>query len=183
MVDLAGEPHTRLTIERRHNGGERSEWWYQATNKDYLQVFTPFGSLLERLEGNDSLTITPVVDYATVGYEVDPDLKALEGSDAVFGKTVFPAWLITESGEIDKLDLRYQNPKPLPLEDGALYTFIFELQSGARGKLEFSIRAPLGFKFREADNSKAEPEKIFRYSSESPPGRVIVRLVLVEDRR
>lgn len=176
VIDLGGDIHNVLTVERIHDGNKRNEWWYRSTNKSYIQILTPPGSKLISLAGGDSVAIKPLIDYEISGYRTDPDLRALEASDMIFGKTVFDAWLLTELGTANRLEVKYQNSQSLDLKKPRIpYTFIFDRQSGIRGGIEFTIKAPAGYHWENNDS------RVFSFSDRDPDAKVVLELVLMAD--
>lgn len=127
-IDVAGDAHNTLRVTRAHGGEHESEWWYRATNKNYLQVFVPSSALASDAWGKE---------YA-------------------FGKLVLSAWLTTPAGEEDTITAKYTVPGAFRPEAGNVYTFVFEKQSGVEGSLEYRVQAPPGFYWRETQSSAAQ---------------------------
>jgi hypothetical protein len=163
-INQLGEISHHLVVERTHKGKDEKEWWYRATNKNYLQIFTTPGSELEKIAGRTEKTIKPLIDYRGENYSSDATL-----SD--FGKTVFAAWFDVKAGESRKLKIDYASPKRINLAGGS-YQLIFEKQSGVNGRFEFSIEAPDGYQWQESQS------KIFTYSIQDPPARTSLNLTL-----
>ena len=72
------------------------------------------------------------------------------------------------------LNVRYNTPpvKNLSIENGSVFTFIFERQSGSPTKLDLKIGAPLGYSWVESDSP------VFEYKNDDPDARVILALTL-----
>ena len=176
-----------LIVEKQHYGQGHKDPWYRTANKSYLKIFTPLGSRLIYMNGNESKIIKPRIDYETAGYLTDQNLHAIESTIKIIpelktqeleesGKTVFASWLTTSAGKTKKLELEYLNPQKIIL-NGSLsnYQFIFEKQSGAKTSLDYLLEAPPGYRFKESG------EPIFNYVSEDPPGRLVIDLRLIPD--
>ncbi len=174
-VDKLGQIENHLTIERNHNGQNEKDWWYRATNRNYLQVFVTPNSKLLKISGDTPKIIKPLLDYRGKNYITDESLKAIEQSDAlVFGKTSFARWLDVKAGTTGKLELNYLSPNKINLVGGA-YHLIFEKQSGVNGELDVIVEAPEGFQWKESGS------RIFNYSGRDLPARVFLDLTLEED--
>lgn len=170
-----GSAANRLLIRRTHRGDKEQDWWYKLTDKNFMQIFTPFGAILKKSSGLATQKIPDPVDYRARGYTIDPDVRAVETSDSVFGKTVFSGWLNVAPGETEQAILEYEIQNAAQVKDGAIYKFVFEKQSGAATDFEATIQAPLGYRWRNNQS------KIFGYYSADPPGRVILNLILEKD--
>jgi hypothetical protein len=182
-VGTDGASLVDLAVERYHGGkGEKDAWW-RATNQNYLQIFTNLGSNLISLKGQTQRSPVRGSDYA--GYEYYPELQKIENTRVyspkdyswnliAHAKSVFASWFNVAAGETKTLEMRYQNPAPTPapVETGAVYTFVFEPQSGVRNSLNLEIAAPLGFKWQEND------EPVFVYENEDVVGRIFIKLTL-----
>ncbi len=171
VIDENGVAHNRLTITRKHNGANETDWWYRATNKDYLQAYVTPGSTLQKISGATARTVSPLVNYAKAGYAKDQDLVALEGGDA-FGKEVFASWLNVVAGATGKLVFNYDRSGAADPNKGGPYQFIFEKQSGMSGSLEVNLKAPSGYQWKESGSDE------FKYSNEELPGRIVLDLNL-----
>lgn len=171
-----GGAKNNLSITRKHNGANEKDWWYKATNKDYLQAYVTPGSALKKVSGATPRVITPAVDYVKQGYAKDQDLVALESGD-LFGKEVLSSWLNVKAGEAGTLSFDYYRPSAVNLSGPAPYRFIFEKQSGVGGSLNVDLRAPEGFRWRESG------ARDFQYISEDLPARIVLDLNLEADPR
>lgn len=174
-----------LAVERSHGGQGQKDSWWRAPNQNYLQVFTNLGSNLISLKGQTQRSPVRAADSA--GYEIYPELQQIENTRVyssknyswdliAHAKKVFAAWFTVSAGETKTLEMRYQNPAPtpVPVESGAVYTFVFEPQSGVRNSLDVSIAAPLGYRWQEND------EPVFLYRNEDVIGRTFIRLTLAK---
>lgn len=171
VIDKGGAAHNTLTITRKHNGANETDWWYRATNKDYLQAYVTPGSTLQKVSGATARTVNPLVNYAKADYAKDQDLVALESGDA-FGKEVFASWLNVVAGAAGKLVFNYNRAGAVDLQKAGHYQFIFEKQSGVGGSLEVSLKAPAGYQWKESGSSE------FKYSNEELPARIVLDLNL-----
>ncbi len=171
VIDERGVAHNHLTITREHNGANETDWWYRATNKDYLQAYVTPGSTLQKISGATPRTIAPLVNYAKTGYAKDLDLVALESGDA-FGKEVFASWLNVKAGATGKLVFSYDRAGAVDLQKVRPYKFIFEKQSGVGGSLEVSLKAPAGYQWKQSGSEE------FKYSNEDLPARIVLDLDL-----
>lgn len=187
VIGADGRVEDRLTVERRHAGDRETDPWYRATNRNYFKIFTPRGSRLTFLNGNDARDIVAPLDYAAAGYAPDDAVAAIEGSAkalpefnaeqlAEAGKTVFAGWLNTNMGAAKILNAQYYTPVKLPVWDEAEipYTFIFEKQSGARTSFALTIEAPPGYAWQGNPNGA-----LFSYQNDDPPGRIELKLTLI----
>lgn len=181
-IDLEGKINNALTVRRTHKGKASSEAWYNVTNKNFLQIFTPRGSRVTSARGTD---IAPTIAKPDAdGYRSDSDVTAIEGSleslsglnlqqTLAFNKTVFSGWLNTAPGTTKTLDMQYVNPQKLSPGAPADYAFIFEKQSGVNTELTFSIDAPPEYKWKENNSAT------YTYSSPSAPGKLELHLTLI----
>lgn len=169
-VDKLGKIKNYLTVERSHNGKNEKDWWYRATNRDYLQILVTPESKLLKMKGATEKEIKPLINYKEKNFSTDALLQSLEKTNAlVFGKTVFPAWLDVKAGATGKLELDYERPGRINLAAGS-YQFIFEKQSGVNTGVEFSIEAPEGYIWQESNS------RIFRYSGNNLASRLVISL-------
>lgn len=170
-IDESGDAHNILTITRKHNGANESDWWYRATNKDYLQAYVTPSSVLKNTSGGTDYSIKPIINYAKSGFAKDQDLVKLEsGSD--FGKAVLASWLNVKAGATGKLSFTYDRPAAVDLTKPGPYQIIFDKQSGVGGSLEVSLKAPTGFRWKESGS------RDFNYSSADLSGKIVLNLNL-----
>ena len=186
-IDETGGIDNLLTIERTHSGEKETDWWYKATDWNYLKVFTPRSSRLIYATGNDERDIKELANYAKGGYLIDPELEAIEKTQKEtawpgmieqeeFGKTVFGTWFSVKAGASKKFTIQYANPTKLNIESGEkTYSLVFEKQSGANTSFELLVEAPNGFHWKE------NGQKAFNYLEADPVGRVKVNLTLERD--
>lgn len=183
MVDETGEITNNLTVTRKNTAVNQKEWWYNATNKDYMQIYTTVGSRAEVSTGRDKWPKTISPKYNDT-YLEDADVENIESTEyylrelgldrfIAFDKTVFAAWFNTTVGKEKTFTLTYKNPRKLNPDSQTPYEFIFENQSGASTTLAISIDAPPQYKWKELNSAN------IRYQSDDPPGRVIIRNTLI----
>lgn len=173
IIDKTGQITNHLTVERAHNGKNEKDWWYRATNRDYLQIFVAPGSKLLKTSGDTQKIIKPLLDYRDKNYITDESLKAVEQTGAlVFGKTLFAKWLDVKAGTTGKLEFDYSSPNKISLA-GGLYHLIFDKQSGVNGELDIAVEAPEGYQWKESGS------RVFNYSGRDLPARVFLDLTLV----
>lgn len=181
-IDSEGKSVHNLVIQREHFGQNEKEWWYNAPNKDYLQIFVPSGSELTAATGVEQREI-PKRDYRRLGYKSDADVSALESSYqriakfdidklGLLGKTIFGFWLTTDPGKEKSLKLSYVGAKPVVVSNRSSYTFIFEKQSGSKTSLAISLTAPSGYVWKE------NGRPVFDYIIQNPPARLILKTTL-----
>lgn len=166
-----GIVNNQLIIERKNNGDQQSEKWYNTTNQNFIQIFTPKNTELKSMSGNDEKKVKPPADYNKLQYIEDPDLKAKND------KNIFSTWLNIPPGESKILEIKYERSSSSfakATEDKSIkYTFIFDKQSGVNGSIEIQIKAPLGHIWKESGKS------IFNYSTNQIPTRTILNLNLI----
>lgn len=181
-VDLEGKINNTLMVKRTHTGKANSDAWYNTTNKNFLQIFTPRGSKAVTARGNDTSPASPKTDFR--GYSTDRDLAAIENSNEhlsalnigqtiAFNKTVFSGWLNVAPGTSKTFELQYVNPQKITQRTFADYTFIFEKQSGVTTELSFTIEAPPEYKWKESNSST------YSYNAKSVLGRLEINLTLI----
>ncbi len=158
----------RLTIERTNGGNVRTERWYNAMSRTYVQLMTAPRTTLTSLTGGYSRDIKPAIDYAKAGYVSDPDLAA-DG-----GKETFSTWIDIDPGQTKTISASYSRETGLTFD--ALetpYTFVFDKQSGIDGPLTATFHAPNGMVWKESGAST------FTYATENPPARVSIPLTVI----
>ncbi len=162
-----------LTLIKTHHGDKEEDWWYRATNRAYIQLYTPNGSKLTKVTGATDKTVHPMVDYDEYdkGFSVDQDLNDLEIDSAIQGKDVFSAWLDTKAGTTRSITFDYYSPYRFNFQNGQ-YRLIIDKQSGHRGGLDIELQAPLGFYWKESGSS------IFSASYPTLPSRIDLGLTL-----
>ncbi len=184
-VDTAGSILTDLVITRDHKGGNEKDPWWNAENKNFIQILVNPDSQLVSMKGNTVKKIIPTFNYESSGYSANNDLAAIDSTRIAvpnmnawtmkeFGKTAFATWFNTSAGKTGTLTLRYHtdNTALAPLEAGSKYTFVYERQSGVQTALTVDITAPVGFVWKESGTPN------YHYTNEDPDGRVSFDLEL-----
>lgn len=174
-----------LRITRSHTGQNEQEWWYTATNKNYIKVFSPPNTQLSAAEGNDEPRTAMTYSYIQNGYRADPDLAAIEDKEIYLenfkiwkglesGKASFGTRLNVPAGESKTLSLDYQFQLPAAPAPDMHYQFIFEKQSGVQGSIQYSVDAPPGYIWKESGASS------FSYENTNLKAREIIELTLIK---
>src|SRR6185436_20791682 len=120
-IDETGRISNNLTLTRKNTGQDQKEWWYHATNKDFLQIYTTVGSQVTASNGRSLWPKYPKRAYGP-SYQIDPDVDNIESTDfyvkdlgldrfIAFDKTVSSAWLDTPVCKTKTFTLNYQNPR------------------------------------------------------------------------
>ncbi len=181
-IDLEGKINNTLTIRRTHNGKSSADTWYQTTNKNFLQIFTPRGSNAVFARGADPLPTIP--QPGNTDHKTDRDVAAIENSvehlgefnlnqTLAFNKTVFAGWFNTAPGATKTFELQYINPQKINYGGTTDYVFVFEKQPGIETALSITIDAPPEYKWKEENSAT------YAYETSSAPGRLVVPLTLV----
>lgn len=185
QIDLEGKINNTLTITRAHNASVSAASWYNTTNKNFFQIYTPRGSRALSARGSDVVVVSSGKKFD--GYKTDADLKAIEKSvepvkgldisqTIAFNKTVFSGWLNTAPRTKRTFEMQYTNPQSLTGRTFADYTFIFEKQPGVDTALLFSIDAPPEYEWKESNNPN------YTYKTDSAPGKLEINLTLIPTR-
>ncbi len=186
-LDSDGKASNQLEIKRAHYGNTEKDYWWRATNKDYIKIFASPESRLLDISGNSQKTIKPPINYQKENYQEDPEIQATENaqqfsenlntwSGKESGKTVWATWFNLSAGQTKTLEVKYETPANISssLKPGQVYQFIFDKQSGVDAKLKMAIEAPPGYKWRENQNY------IYEYQNDNPPGQLIINLTLLK---
>lgn len=185
-IDQLGVVSNELSLTRTHSGQNQKDWWYRATNQNYVKIFVPPTSRLQDLQGASIKNIVPAINYAKSGYKVDPDLDFVERTREFVpalnastykesGKNVFAAWLNVPAGKTGTLKASYANSKRISLSPGTSFQFIFDKQSGVESEFSYTLEAPSGFQWKESKSP------IFQYVNTKLPARVIINLTLEKE--
>jgi len=185
-IDADGRISNFLTIERTHQGKNKKDPWYKATNKSYIKIFTPLRSTLEFMEGGTARSI-PALSSSQSKFLKDQDLSTIEGSTIPhkeFGaseltesqKTVFSTWMNVAAGDDKTIKIHYTNPKKINLgADTVPYLFVFDKQSGSLSSLDVLFEAPPGYVWKESGSN------LLNYVMDVLPARVSIELTLLRD--
>ncbi len=157
-----------LAIERTNGGNARTERWYNAMSRTYVQLLTAPGTALISLTGGYSRDIKPAIDYAKAGYSADPDLAA-DG-----GKATFSTWIDIDPGERKTITASYSRETSLSFDgEETPYSFVFDKQSGIDGAFTATFHAPQGMIWKESGTDT------FAYATDNPPARVVIPLTVI----
>lgn len=151
-----------VNISRHHNGGNTPYDWWNRVNSDYMRVYVPQGSQLISVQGQTREIDSPPLDYANLGYKVDPQLKMEEDSaqiDQESGtriyddseKTVFANWAYVSPQETAEVTYKYLLPFKINTDSKTrpadTYSIVYQKQSGSLGsRLISEIIYPKSYK-------------------------------------
>jgi len=183
-----GSITNNLSIIHSHRGQNETDPWYNHINQNFFKIFTRAGTTLTYFDGGESKEILPKIDYIQNGYTIDSDVAEIENSLVALrpfpngyveqylesGKRVFATWFNVNPGESATLKAKYNSPK-IYLQDGEIFTFILDKQSGSEMDFEYAILAPAGYYWRENSND------LFRYKTDSLPVRLELKLTLEKE--
>lgn len=146
---MGSNPRHKVTITRKHNGGNTEYGFYNRTNPDYVRVLVPKGSKLLSIEGTDKVDYKPLVSYNNKDFVADPDLEAYENTRIIgdnnvelleeSGKGEFAFWMVVAPGQEQTVTLEYVSP----IEVSGDYTMYIQKQSGTIGHgINYSFQVP-----------------------------------------
>jgi hypothetical protein len=159
-----------VTITRKHNGGNEKYDWWNKVNSDYTRVYVPEGSKLLEASGQTREFISPPLDYQSLGFKKDPQVKSQEDGTSVDEetgtriytenqKTVFANWIYVSPGEAVTLKYKYILPFKLSFDSlhhpADSFSVLYQKQSGSVGsKLNSEIKLPQNYRviWRWPDN-------------------------------
>lgn len=184
-IDTEGKLLTDVTVTRGHKGGNEKDPWWNADNKNFIQILANPGSNIVTMKGNTIKTLKSYFDYEANGFSENPDLQRIESTRLAlpelnawtmdeFGKKAFATWFTVPAGKTRSLTLRYHtdNTSDTVPEDGKPYTFLYERQSGVPTSLKATITAPLGFVWAESGT----PVYLFSKDDVSGQESFVIRL-------
>lgn len=171
-----GDIVNTVTINRKHMGGNFQYEWWNKVNSDYMRVYVPRGSILLEVEGQTREINKDVLDYQSLNFDEDEDVKKEETQmeiDAKTGtrvyndanKTVFANWVYVSPQEEVNVKYKYLLPFKFREDKPVIsYSFLSQKQSGSLGdEFEFSINYPNDWKkqwesdgLRECESEEAE---------------------------
>jgi len=122
----------KLTIIRKHNGGDKKYGFYNKQNPSYVRVLVPEGSELTGISGNVKPNFKPLISYNKAGFKIDADLEKLESSAVVdiekgvsvqreAGKAEFAFWMIMDPGQEEVVEINYITPRNVSNNSYNLY--------------------------------------------------------------
>ena len=123
--------HHRLTLTRRHNGGNTAYGFYNQTNRSYVRVLVPEEAVLDGITGNVRQGFRSLITYGGDAVH-DDDLERMEGAaryDALTdvttysesGRTSFGFWMTVEPGSTETVTLGWTVPSSYVSDKYALY--------------------------------------------------------------
>jgi hypothetical protein len=183
QLGIEGIVANHLVLTRTHKGDASPRSWEGAINDDYLQVFVPPRSQLVNFSGGERVSAPARPEYAK-SFEIDPLLAELElGTEEISafpqvstrvesGKRVFAARVRVPAGEARRVVLDYTHRLYTLPRNGTRYRFLFERQAGSAREYQFTVSAPVGFRFRETNLP------VWNMATGDPPGRFAVDLTL-----
>src|SRR3989344_4123046 len=70
----------RVTITRKHNGGDEEHGFYNRQNPAYVRILLPPEARLLEMSGNDLPNFKPLVNYGQLDFLNDQDIRSLEST-------------------------------------------------------------------------------------------------------
>ena len=150
-----------VTVTRKHNGGNEKYDWWNKVNADYVRIYVPEGSKLVEASGQTRESVSPPLDYQSLGFKKDPQVQAQEDSMTVDNasgtriyienhKTVFANWTYVSPGETVELKYKYKLPFRLSFDSlhhpVDTFSVLYQKQSGNPGsKLVSEIKLPQSY--------------------------------------
>jgi len=170
-----------LIITRSHSGQNEKDWWYKATNKNYIKIFTPKQSELISIKGNVASPYTYI--SPTKSLIKDTDLEDMENSliyNTEFkiwqggndNKNILGTWFNIPAGKTKTLELSFKQSEKIAIADETKFVFILDKQSGVEGSFEYKITAPPGYIWKESGKA------IFSYGTQQISSRETIQLTL-----
>lgn len=150
-----GEIINTVAITRKHHGGNKQYEWYNKVNANYMRVYVPQGSTLLEVDGQTREINEDVVDYKSLNFEEDIDVKNEEAQIKIdestgtrvyneAGKTVFANWVYVSPQE--EVTIRYKYILPFKIDrakETGSYSVLEQKQSGSLGdEFNFSLSYP-----------------------------------------
>ena len=156
-VDISsdGDIVNTVSVIRKHNGGNSQYQWWNKVNADYMRIYVPQGSTLIEVEGQTREINSDVVDYKSLNFEEDLDVKIEESQMKIdektgtriyneAGKTVFANWVYVSPQEETTITYKYILPfKINKNKEANSYSLLNQKQSGSIGsEFKFSLNYP-----------------------------------------
>lgn len=158
-VSSDGDIVNTVSIIRKHNGGNSQYQWWNKVNANYMRVYVPQGSTLIEVEGQTREINNDVVDYKSLNFEEDFDVKKEESQMQIdektgtriyneAGKTVFANWVYVSPQEETIITYKYILPFKIDKNKEAnSYSLLNQKQSGSIGsEFKFSLNYPRAWK-------------------------------------
>jgi hypothetical protein len=137
-----------VSITRKHNGGNKEYDWWNKVNGDWMRVYVPKDAKLLSVSGQTRETVSPALDYVSLGFKKDPQVQAEEDSTRVDdqsgtkiydenNKTVFANWVYVSPGESTTITYKYALPFKLSFDalhhPADSFSVLYQKQSGSVG--------------------------------------------------
>ena len=176
-----GTLSNNLVITRSHGGQNEKDWWYTATNKNYVKILTPKQAELINIKGNVvspykyvSPTKSLIKDPDLVGMEnnliFNEEFKIWQGGD--INKNIIGAWFNTSAGKTKTLEVSFRQNEKITIADETKFVFVLDKQSGVGGSFEYKITAPPGYIWKESGKAS------FSYGTQQISSRETIQLTL-----
>jgi len=170
-----------LAVTRSHNGQNEKDWWYTATNKNYMKILTANSTELVSIKNNDAspykyispaknLIKDPDLENMQNSLDYNEELKIWQGEDG--DKNVLGTWFDTPAGKTKKLEINFKQSEKITIGDGIKFVFVLDKQSGVDGSFEYKITAPPGYTWEESDGPA------FSYGTQQISSRETIQLTL-----
>lgn len=160
-ISSEGEIINTVSITRKHKGGNSQYQWWNKVNANYMRVYVPQGSTLIEVEGQTREINNDVVDYKSLNFEEDADVKNEESQMKIdektgtrvyneAGKTVFANWVYVSPQEETTITYKYILPFKIDkTKEANSYSLLSQKQSGSLGSdFVFSLNYPESWKKR-----------------------------------
>lgn len=129
-----GDIKHKVSITRKHNGGNSQYGFYNKQSPTYVRVLVPENVEFVDLTGNSRPDFKPLIDYPNSDFRKEEDLAKFEEESYTdqetgvtfykeAGKTEFGFWMIINPGETKTIDLEYTVPS-----SGDNYQFYIQKQ-------------------------------------------------------
>ncbi|KKP67745.1 MAG: hypothetical protein UR66_C0011G0021 [Candidatus Moranbacteria bacterium GW2011_GWE1_35_17] len=161
QIDISseGEITSTVSITRKHTGGNSQFQWWNKVNADYMRVYVPQGSTLIEVDGQTREINSDILDYKSLKFEEDVDVKNEEmqmqlddktGTRVYVesGKTVFANWVYVSPQE--EVTVKYKYLLPFKIDrskEASSYSLLNQKQSGSLGdEFAFILNYPKNWK-------------------------------------
>lgn len=142
----------RLSIRRKHNGGDSKYWWYNRKNIDYVKIYVPDGAQIISYSGGMRREPLSPPDYEAMNFVEDDDIASIEADMHTLGpidifkendKTVFGTWLISKPKTTSIFEIHYKLPFGVNFENGVgKYNLYLQKQPGTKADATVSVITP-----------------------------------------
>jgi hypothetical protein len=128
LIEEDGSIVDTVTVTREHTG-DPTEEFYGSPNIDYLRFYVPEGSTLISASGftwpDEKNFRAPetwyTLDSDLLRYEKETGIDSSSGTriTSEFGKTAFGNWIVTEPGQVSRVEITYRLPFKITSEQVA----------------------------------------------------------------